>query len=330
MTLVIPRERLPLSEAERHARLRDYFCDKDALAVLGPGGWTLSLAWNGDEHRHVDPQLRTGLAWWGEGVTPDGMAHAMKRSGRTLRALYDTWTLFSWSEWLARRGDEAVGRLTILHVDDHRDLGAPRLFVEGARWSDPIAGGVCDLAIPESVEAAIRSGALGMGSFLTPFLHRFPDAEVRHLCQPPKSRSTADFRIRLTQDLDDLLDPGASRPAICLDPASGMLGPGSYRQTPHLDDWLEDIGDGPILLHIDMDYFSNRYDGDSAWRDRPEPPDLSLAEVCDKIDEMTAALQERGLTARLEDIVVAFSPGFFPAEFWEAADARLARGLGHG
>ncbi len=29
--------------------------------------------------------------------------------------------------------------------------------------------------------------------------------------------------------------------------------------------WSNDLGPGPILVHIDMDYFNNRYDGDSDW-----------------------------------------------------------------
>src|SRR3546814_14959837 len=88
-----------------------------------------------------------------------------------------------------------------------RDLGAPRLFVEDSGWRDAITGAPCTLNDPGSVQAAIESGALGMGSFLTPFLHHFPRAEVRHLCQPPKAISTRDLCIRRTTVPDDLLEP---------------------------------------------------------------------------------------------------------------------------
>lgn len=326
--ILVPRDRLPSDSGARYGALRDYFCDKDATATLTPDGWSLELAWPDGAERHVDPQLPAGLAWWGDGVRLETMALATKRQGRLYRALYDTWTLYSWSEWLARRGPDALEDLTILHVDDHRDLGSPRLFQDGDAWIDPIAGEVCDLSRPSSVKAAILSGALGMGSFLTPFLHLVPRADVRHLCQPPKAIGTTDYRTRLTTTPDSLLSPERIRPAVDLEPAPGATGPGCYRITPDLDAWLEDLGPGPILLHIDMDYFNNRYDCDSDWQERPAVLDPPADQVRCKIDEMIGALSKAGATDRLEDVVIAFSPGFFPAELWAEADARLAEALG--
>jgi hypothetical protein len=200
--------------------------------------------------------------------------------------------------------------------------------VDGHGWFDPITGARCDLYNPASVCSAIESGAIGMGSFLTPVLHVARHAEVRHLCQPPKARATTDHHIRLTTEQDTLLDPGRKRPAVRLDPSTAEIGPGSYRITPSVEAWLDRLGDGPILLHIDMDYFNNRYDGDSDWPHRPEPFDPPLSRVCEKIDEVTNALAQHRLLDRLEDVVIAYSPGFFPAEFWREADARLVHGLG--
>ena len=326
--IVLPAGRLPQSRTERHATLRDYFCDKDAEATLSPRGWDLTLAWPDGDDRHIDPNLDEGLAWWGGETERQAMALATRREGRLLRCLYDTWTLQSWSEWFVRQGSEELHHLIILHVDDHRDLGTPRLFVDGHGWFDPITGARCDLYNPASVCSAIESGAIGMGSFLTPVLHVARHAEVRHLCQPPKARATTDHHIRLTTEQDTLLDPGRKRPAVRLDPSTAEIGPGSYRITPSVEAWLDRLGDGPILLHIDMDYFNNRYDGDSDWPHRPEPFDPPLSRVCEKIDEVTNALAQHRLLDRLEDVVIAYSPGFFPAEFWREADARLVHGLG--
>jgi hypothetical protein len=327
MTLLrVPLERLPSSPAERHAALRDYFCDKDAEAQADGSAWNLTLTWPNDDERHVDPRLDEGLAWWGQGITRRTMVRARRRSGRVLSALYDTWTLHSWSEWLTTRRGESED-IVVLHVDDHRDLGAPRLFIEAGGWQDAIANAPWTLNDPGAVEAAIQSGALGMGSFLTPFLHRFPDAEVRHLCQPPKATATRDFRIARTTVADDLLDPGRLRPAIDLKPVAGATGLGCYRLTPDVSAWLDMVGSGPVLLHIDMDYFNNRFDGDSDWRKRSEPFDPPLDHVLGKIDEMAEALRRTGVGARLEDVVIAYSPGFFPAEFWSAAEARLRPAL---
>lgn len=320
--IVLPIDRLPEAPAERHAALRDYFCDKDASAERTSQGWELTLDWPNDAARHVDPKLADGLAWWDGNLERSGMALSMRRTGRILSTLYDSWTLHSWSEWLARAGPQ-TSPIVVLHVDDHRDLASPRLFVEPQGWRDPLTGRLVDLAQPGSVASAIRSGAIGMGSFLTPFLHAFPAAEVRQLCQPPKAVDTRDFRVELIEQPDVLLDYEALRPAVELVPLPRETGPGCYRVTPDLGDWLEGIGAGPILLHIDMDYFNNRYDGDSDWPDRKRKLDPPLGLVLEKIDALVDALQFAGLAARLEDVVIAYSPGFFPGEYWGAAAKQL-------
>jgi hypothetical protein len=214
-----------------------------------------------------------------------------------------------------------------LHVDDHRDLGTPRLIEDGPGWWDPIGGAPVRLDTPDSVEGALDSGALGMGSILTPFLHRFPRAEVRHLCQPPKATVTDDYRIVATTEPDTLLEPGRRRPAITLASSPGETGPGRYRLTPDVDDWLAGANTGAVLLHIDMDYFNNRFDGDSEWPTRSSPFDPSLDQVLGKIDEMIGALRRTGVGARIEDVVIAYSPGFFPGELWGPAEARLRPAL---
>lgn len=324
---VVPHGRLPISDIERHAALRTYFCDKDAEATPTAEGWKLSFAWPDGAHRHVDPALPQGLSWWDPDLRLDGMALARRRSGRILRSLYDTWTLHSWTEWLARRGITPLDGVTILHVDDHRDLGTPRLFIDDRGWLDAISGQRCDFRDPESVQSAIESGAIGMGSFLTPFLHTVPNSEVRHLCQPPKVQNSRRHRIRLTAETDTLLDPARTRPAIRLESDALASGPGTYLVTADTQEWLRDLSDQPILLHIDMDYFNNRYDGDSDWAMRSPTLDPPQEEIHAKIMEMTAHLRATGALDRIEDIVIAYSPGFFPAEHWAMADRELTGGL---
>lgn len=324
--LSVPLNRLPENPAARHGVLREYFCDKDAEAVLNGDRWELKLSWPGGDERHVDPALDAGLELW-SGIPREQMATAQRRTGRVLRALYDTWTLHSWSEWFAREGLEAGETLTILHADDHRDLGSPRLFRRNGIWHDPITGRPFEFDDPQSVRSAVESGAIGMGSFLTPVLHRFPDADVRQLGQAPKVKTTVDYRIELAIHTDDFLEPGAERPAVRLEPTGDAPGPGRYRVTDDPEGWVEEVRPGPVLLHVDMDYFNNRYDGDGDWRDRKEVLDPDRENVLAAIDRMTSTLKNAGLVSRIGDAVIAFSPGFFPAELWEDADLRLQKGL---
>lgn len=325
--LRVPESLLPKELHARHGRLREYFHDKDATAVLIDGEWHLEMAWPSDAKRHVDPRIEAELVNWGKIGLAD-MGLASRRSGRVLTALYDTWTLYSWSQWAAGSGVSRYEQLTILHLDDHRDLGSPRLNIVEDGLADLISGQAFDIAAPETVRAACESGAIGMGSFLTPFLLAFPNCDVRQLVQPPKVTTTTDSVIVPTLEIDDLLSPGAVRPAIRLEPTNGA-GPGRYRATPDLGDWLEGIGSrpGPVLLHIDMDYFNNRYDGDSDWPDRYPRHNPALEAVLEQIDDVAAALRGADLMHRIEDAVVAFSPGFFPAEMWIPAEKQLRAGL---
>lgn len=327
-TLRVPLESLPDSVNERHAYLRNYFCDKDAAATLTDHGWLLHLHWSNDQARHVDPNLDSGLAWWNAQVRLDTMSEATRRDGIILHALYDTWTLFSWSQWLARRGSMPK-ELVVLHVDDHRDIAPPRLFMDGEGFRDGITGAEVDLLRPETIHAAILSGAIGMGSFLTPWLHLFPSAVVRHLCQAPKAPRTLDYRFHLDVSGDDLLEPGRPRPAIRLDSTERGGDRGSYRMTPDVAVWLQGLHEvrAPVLLHIDLDYFNNRYDGDSDWSEKTGGLDPPIKNVMAKVDELFDALIVTGVGRHVEDVVIAYSPGFFPVEFWAQTSERVLAGL---
>lgn len=325
MTLRVRSDLLPDDRHARHGRLRDYFCDKDASAVRKDGEWELELRWPDEVERHVDLRIRQHLELW-QGIGLSGMATARRRSGRVLTSLYDTWSLLTWSEWVARAAPGPDEPITVLHLDDHQDLMSPRLAIQDDGLIDLITGAPFDVRDPNSVRRACDSGAVGMGSFLTPFLLAFPRCDVRQLCQPPKTTGTLDHAFGPAVRRDDLLQPGADRPAIALEPAEGP-GPGRYRATNDLSDWLAGIGAGPVLLHVDMDYFNNRYDGDGDWVDRMRRHDPTTDEVLSHIDEVTAAMRHAGLIDRIADAAVAFSPGFFPAELWQVAEERLRAGL---
>jgi len=74
-----------------------------------------------------------------------------------------------------------------------------------------------------------------------------------------------------------------------------------------------------------MDYFNDRYDGDSDWQGRTRLHDPSEPELKRRLDAVLNSLE--GLDRSVSDIAIGISPGFFPAEFWapyvERIDARL-------
>lgn len=322
--MLVTKDYLPRNPSEWHGFLRDYFCDKDALAVEFSEGISLSLEWPVGAERHVDPLLDVGLGWWGRGVGLGSMWSARWRDGRIMTSLFDTWTLLSWSEWLARVSLESAANVVVLHVDDHRDMGSPRLLLRNEVLFDAITGANVRLDEPASVSRAIESGAIGMGSFMTPFVRELPHALVRHLCQGPKMHADVNRRVVVGCIKDTLLHPGADRLAIALESCSANC-EGTYFGTSNVRSWIRDIEGRPALVHIDMDYFNNRYDGDSDWRLREPRLDPDLDQMFLKVDELVGALADS--KALIEDVTIAYSPGFFPAEYWQPLDHRLRAGL---
>ena len=319
----VPRTLLQENRATWHGFLRDYFCDKDAITIESGDDVLLHLCWPNDSKRHVDPALDVGLHWWQRGVSLSSMWSERWREGRIITSLYDTWTLLSWCEWLTQVPSSTSEQAVILHVDDHRDLGSPRLHVINGALIDAITNEEVRLTAPSTVERAIQSGAIGMGSFMTPFLWQCPKVNIRHLCQPPKMHADVRQTLSLTSVSDTLLDPNAKR--LVIEASEGTPDTENYLGTSDAAKWSRNIEGRPALVHIDMDYFNNRYDGDSDWPLNPFRLDPGLPTMLVKVDELINALAES--KAIIEDVSIAYSPGFFPAEFWQPVDRHLRAGL---
>ena len=247
-------------------------------------------------------------------------------------SLLDSWTLYSWSNWLAdrRKRGSRIEEVVILHVDDHNDLMTPRLTLHRDGWRDAISGKVFDLHEPTSVRSAILNGAVGVGSFMSPFIHAVPCVHLRHLSQTAPDENAQDFSLVPETVADTILNVRASRPAIGIAREMAVAhnepqraSAKQYRFTRQLDYWLDELPDAPVLLHVDMDYFNNRYNGDSDWTAKEQKHDPKLPEIMLAIDAMFKAIKESGVASRIENVTVALSPGFFPAEFWAASITQM-------
>lgn len=332
MKLHVPRAALPQDPHEREAALRTYFAQLVVRATEVANGWELALEWTSQDAMYIDPGLAAGLDWWSQNYGPISIAEIPTSStlqDRFLLAVEDAWTLCSWSRWLKNTA-ALPSQVTVLHLDDHNDLMSPRVVVEPTGWIDAITSATVDLREPVTVAAAIRSGAVGIGSFIAPFVHAMPRVDIRHLCARRYARAgPPPCRLMPVMESDTLLAPGRPRLAVKAESSSPPDGTHRYQATDDLDVWLDAIAPGPVLLHVDMDYFNNRYDGDSDWRMLPDRYDPPLEFVLARIDEVFAALRSTGMLARIEDVAIALSPGFFPADLWPQSIERVKRHL-HG
>lgn len=325
---IVPRDALPDDGDARAALLARTFQRQVVSCTDVDAGWSVQVGWTSNEEVYIDPHLRHGLRWWDDGLSVDRIHLGVRLHDDFQLSLDDSWTLFAWSSWLA--GEAAEGRrpdaVTILHLDSHTDLMSPLLTRGGdAVITDVISGRPFDLIDPASVAAAICSGAVGIGSFIAPIIHHVPNVTVCHLS--PASR----FRFRpgayaLNPALrhDALFPPS---PRLAVDIAEIDSDAGRYVVTDDLHALLDRIPAGPVLLHVDMDYFNNCFDGTPAWREDGTRHDPDENSVLEEIDRVFSVIAAHPAGSSIADIAVALSPGFFPATLWPAAMDRMSAAI---
>lgn len=336
-SIIVDHHLLPEADSARFDFLKDYFCELVASADQVPEGWRITLNRPPTPDYYVDPDFEEGLGWWSENFGRIGIEDVPfafhDKLGFQL-SFQDSWTLYSWSKYLAGFTDSASlpSEIIVLHLDDHDDFMTPRLLLSSQgtdrKWIDAITKLPFDLRNPETVKKAIESGAIGIGSFLAPLLHLIPRVHVRHLCSTEYlAERIGAHTIGIETVEDNLLSPGGLRPAIkhvSIGPNELTPSGHTYLVTDDLNDWLGDLPECPVLVHIDMDYFNNRYNGDSDWIYNGAKYDSSPVQVLNRVDEVFAAFAEHKITGRIVDFAAALSPGFFPADLWASAIERIA------
>jgi hypothetical protein len=330
----VPADRLPGGRREREQVFREYIEDRVPDATRDGDMWAIRLLSPPRADYYIDPRLREGLAWWSQFAGPvliRDIPYALRRRLGVQVSLSDAWTIASWSRLLATSAIRGA-QLVVLHADDHEDLMSPLLVVRNSGLIDLVSGKPVQVDHPATIEAAVRSGAIGMGSFMVPMLAAGHEVHIRHLRYPKSEESVpGHYRLILAYEPDALLGAGEPRPIAQIVEPDTSLQPGqaiagSYTLTEKLGVWLADIpADTHLLLHVDCDYFNNRYDGDSDWRGHTRIHDPSEKQVQHRVEELCDAV--RSLAKRPDDVTIALSPGFFPGEYWQRTVETLLRAV---
>lgn len=333
----IPRDRLPADTVHRRQVLTDYFPDFLASDQETERGYEVRLQWPDYEAFFVDPLITQHIGWWRAKARLGELRKEVCWSGTGQLALDDAWTLFGWSRWLSQKYSALAppSEVVVIHVDDHQDMMCPLIVRSEQGWTDLLTGDKFSIFEPPKVRKAILSGSIGIGSFFTVLLHELPWVHIRHLKQSKGAAEDGrEWIILKGSEMDTILQPGQQRPRINRELANSrpIRSPhkvpcGSYRCSRDYSRCLADLPMCPVLLHIDMDYFNNRYDRDSDWQDRPNKHDPSQEHILQEIDALFDALAEYGIWQRVENVTVALSPGFFPSEFWQVSTEKVEERL---
>lgn len=330
--IFLPFNTLPQDNVARSQLLHEYFVGQCVSSSLIDDTWSIDLSFPDFSDYYIDPNLAEGLSWWQNGLNVSEIPFAVKNDQGIQLSLNDSWTLFAWSKWLSSVYSEKgqlPSEIVILHVDDHDDLMSPRVWSQEFGWSDAITKKSLNLLQPESISDAIKSGSIGIGSFIVPLLHFIQKVQIRHLCSTDYSLVRQGYySLKPTLVPDQLLKLNSKCLAVELHDSKNFAltknFKSTYKVTADPNEWLKDLpANIPILLHIDMDYFNNRFNGDSDWETHTNRYDPSYEEIITSIDVMFSALFQNRVIGKICDIEVALSPAFFPAEFWKPAIERI-------
>jgi hypothetical protein len=298
--------------------------------VLQVDGDDFAVAFHDDWAHFIDPRLAEVLAGWGV-AAPEavpGWRRWSQAGGRVLSVSMDhSWALPAW----ARAWRAAGPPLTVVHLDRHTDCGAPLLLVDAAgALQDCLTGAPVRLDAPASLEAAVASGAIGIGGFVAPAVAAGAVRGVVHVF--PSRTPLAEGRGRTLA-----VGAGAPHPRrpdlrwleIGLE-GQPVSGTGALRRIPYLAAHVADVPrdlPGPLILDVDLDYASNRLRGEPDWEDTPGP-ELTDTEFAADLRTVLDAVDP----ARIACVSVGTSPRFCPSERWrpllETVSAVLEERLG--
>lgn len=318
---LLPAECLPASDQDLLRFCRHWWPDK-MVTILDKSRESVKLRfdWPSVYDLRKDPRILEGVTRLFPRWSGNHIAELHSYFGETFVCLNDSWTLLEWSR-VARF--HALSRPIIVHVDAHSDLMSPMLRYSGTGLEDLFTGALYGIRNEDQVLSAIRSGAIGIGSFLLPFISEIPCHSIIHICPASYCPDIRGARFARTSKI--FAEPFVKQPRIGLDWCNTRLLDAIPFFLSEISGLPEiDLGDHDVLLHIDLDFFNNRINGDSHWFENPLRHDPSLEEALSAVRHLSRALRNRGLQ-KARSVVIACSPEFCPAEFWQPLIEELQR-----
>ena len=328
-TISLPIRALP-DQAPENA-LYDYYLDQYPTPIRHVNHWEVLLERPKREYDSMkcDDRIDDGLRWWGKGVDIGDMFMQYRFADQGLMCLDEAFIPMV----IPRLGP--IKQAVLIHLDDHTDLMSPRIAQTKDGYLDLITDQKVDFFESDSVKSAILSGAIGKGSIITMLLYAIETLHVRHLCARPKEFRhygpnekyyldktltndpfRKDVNTRLSTEFVDVetKELDLSRPTYICSDDLGLI----FSEYPN---------DPVFLLHIDMDYFNNRFDGESKWEARVHIHNPDLGAQKHRVKEFCEKLKSSEIGGKIKDVTIGISPKFFPAEYWQPLTEYLVKQL---
>lgn len=235
--------------------------------------------------------------------------------------LEDSWTGYFISRLLAN--SRSRDSLVLIHLDDHTDMMPTLLSLDSNGMRDPSTARPFDPCDPEDWLPAIQSGAIGIGSWLTGLFYLPHQVHVRHLTHGYNRVDDGAQTVVPCITTTSLL-PHARFAAIDRKAHSESGALGTYRSGADPHKLLDDLPEGRVMVHVDLDYFINDYNG-NVGAQPPLPTKRLRNRGCARLRVFLDAMQHHGTC--VERWLVGTSPGFCSIRHWCMLLAALAEAI---
>ncbi len=236
-------------------------------------------------------------------------------NNNSIFCLLESWIPYGWSVFFNQQ-KTIFEALTIIHLDDHADLMPPKISIHKGEWKDMLTNEVVKFSDPKSIKKAIKSGAITLGSIMTILVHCVQNINILHLKQ--NSKPLVRY-IKKSFQMDKLITPNQRRLSVDLTNfPKGNEQKNKYLKTSSIDDIIQSIpAKTDIFLHIDMDFFNNRFNGSNDYKkEGHHNPYLKTQKKL--MNKFFNALSDTpNVINRIKHVSIGLSPSFYPAEYWE-------------
>jgi len=230
----------------------------------------------------------------------------------------DCWSGYFISDELAKNDKDLI----LIHLDDHEDMMPTFLTWTPDGVFNLATGRLFNPKRSHDWVEAIKSGCVSIGDFITPLYFAGCKVHVRHLNNLPEDSSQPSQIVRAPCSYPEVTNyQFASLQKVSTNIRNGD---GTYRAGDDPESLLKDLPEGKVILHIDLDYFINDFNGNIGTSAIASQCEMRrMAKV--KLSRFFTAIKP--LQSRLQRCVIATSPGFCSVRHWNWLLKELGAGL---
>lgn len=268
----------------------------------------LSLHGTDLAHHKADPHLDKNLNTFAFPIDIENYAECHVSLTKYDFCLEDSWSGYFVAKQI-ERGCEGES-IVFIHLDDHTDMMSTLLLMHEGVLIDPHSNSIFDPSDTRDWVNSIKGGAVGIGSFVTALYFLKQSFHVLHLNHT--NESSSQLAIRPKRITHPLL-PRARFASLDKDTEKSSKPIGTYSAAKTATKLLRDIPKGRVIVHIDLDYFINDYNGNIG--SVPEGTEKTRRKnALSLINDFFDRLEMEEI--KVERFIIASSPGFCSSAHW--------------